>query len=75
MNNSNEIKLINENGAEKSYGQIPDLWHVADHIGSHFGDEAREQVLQVWMMAHDLKSCAENQGQAHIVHAADFKGE
>lgn len=66
MNNSNEIKLINENGKEVSYGQIPDLWHHADFIGKHFGEQARENVIQVWMMAQDLKSVIEEQDKAQL---------
>lgn len=76
MNNSNEIKLINENGAEKTYGEIPDLWHIATAVaeGRDLGEFDQEQrdlwekmILQVWHMAHDLKSVTEEQGEAGLV--------
>lgn len=71
MNNDQDIRLINENGAEKVYGEIPDLWHVAEAIreGRDFAMTTNKDqrtamadaVHQVWMMAHDLKSVAEEQ--------------
>ena len=77
MNNDNPIKLINENGAAKEYGRIPDLWHVAMMVseGKDFGalmtdedaEKLSEAILEVWHMAHDLKSCIEGQGKARIV--------
>jgi hypothetical protein len=76
MNNTHEIKLMNENGVEKTYGQIPDLYHLADFAGKHFGENAREQILQVWMMAHDLKSVAEEQrgNGNHKAHITEVLG-
>ncbi len=65
MNNSNIIKLINENGVEAEYGEIPDLWHAAHKSGISRHD--REQILQVWHMAHDLKAVIEGQDQARLV--------
>ena len=76
MNNDNVIKLVNENGVPKEYGRIQDLWHLADAVGRgmNFGDhdpEQRElwtqQILEVWHMAHDLKSVVEGQDQAKLV--------
>ena len=66
MNNSNDIKLVNENGKDKTYGQIPDIYGFAGIIGDTHGESAREMVLQVWMMAHDLKSVIEQQDQARL---------
>jgi hypothetical protein len=76
MNNSSKIKLTNENGAEKTYGQIPDLWHHAEFIGKHFGDEQRDAILEVWGMAHDLKACAEQQqGNGKVpAHITEVRG-
>lgn len=61
MNNSSKIKLINENGASKEYGAIPDLWDLAQAVGGRFGYEHQEAILQVWHMAHDLKAVVEKQ--------------
>lgn len=71
MNNSSKIKLTNENGVEKVYGQIPDLWHIAEGLRTQLGGKAADEVLEVWHMAHDLKAVAEKQqgngkGPAHI---------
>jgi hypothetical protein len=65
MNNDNTIKLINENGAEKEYGRIPDLWHLAMKLSDD--KPTQDAILQVWHMAHDLKSVIEKQGQAKII--------
>lgn len=35
--------------------QIPDLWHIADHLRAEHRNEAAEAVLQCWHLAHDLK--------------------
>lgn len=79
MNNRNVIKLINENGVAKEYGEIPDLWHIAqainegrDHgaISKEACEELAEQILHVWHMAHDLKSVIEKQEQAKLVDPA-----
>ena len=63
MNNDNIIKIINENGAEKEYGRIPDLWHIAMRRNK----AEREAILQVWHMAHDFKAIAEGQGEAKLI--------
>ena len=70
MNNDNPIKLINENGAATEYGRIPDLWHIAMRIED---EDDRAQVLAVWHMAHDMKSCAEGQGEARIVSVSPYR--
>lgn len=62
MNNTNAIELTNENGAKRVYRDIPDLWHIAQQLS----DEQKAAVLQVWEMAHDLKSVLEGQGKATI---------
>lgn len=76
MNNDNVIKLINENGVAKEYDRIPDLWHTAmnianglDHgaLGETACQELSDMILQVWHMAHDLKSVVEGQGVAKLV--------
>ncbi len=73
MNNCHNIELVNENGKTQVYGQIPDLWHIAMELAEDGREETCEAILQVWHMAHDLKSCIENQGEARIVSSADFK--
>lgn len=67
MNNENTIKLINENGAEKEYARIPDLWHIARYLKNEGLEAAGEQVSEVWHMAHDLKAVVEMQGKAKLV--------
>ena len=67
MNNSNIIRLVNENGQLKTYGEIPDLWHIACHVHSTHGAKISDAILQVMYMAHDLKACIEGQGQAKIL--------
>ena len=73
MNNENPIKLINENGAAKEYGRIPDLWHIAMRLQGEGLEQACEAVLEVWHMAHDLKACAEGQGEARIVECQPYR--
>jgi hypothetical protein len=75
MNNDKKIKLVNENGAKKSYARIPDLWHAAMYIEELVQDhpglaDVSEQILEVWHMAHDLKSVAERQGEARITEVS-----
>ncbi len=75
--NNNTIELINENGKAKSYGRIPDLYHLIRWLNSEGMSEEAENVKQVWFMAHDLKSVIEKQGKACIterskVEEADF---
>lgn len=74
MNNCNIIRLLNENGIAVEYGQIPDLWHIAQYViekGEKKGNSALvnqgKDIISVWHMAHDLKACAEEQGQARII--------
>ena len=76
MNNDKTIKLVNENGVPAEYTGVHDLWQLAMAIQegrdfTQFDDEQRrlwsEQILQVWHMAHDLKSVVEGQGQARLV--------
>jgi len=74
MNNDNPIRLINENGAPKEYGRIPDLWHVAQYLASKDRKEASDAVLEVWHMAHDLKAVIEKQDQARIVEVTSQDG-
>jgi hypothetical protein len=85
MNNSSKIRLTNENGAEKVYGQIPDLWHLAMAIadGRDYGTMSKEacenlseQILDVWHMAHDLKACAEKQqgNQGKVAKITEVRG-
>jgi hypothetical protein len=72
MNNSNIIRVVNENGKEFEYGQIPDGYQVADYIADNcdatLGDQkASEIVRHLWHMAHHLKAAIEQQEQARIV--------
>ena len=69
MNNSNLIKLLNENGVEREYGQIPDLWHVAELLREQGLNQQADDVIEVWHMAHDFKSVTEGQGSAKILEA------
>ena len=78
MNNCNIIRLLNENGIAVEYGQIPDLWHIAQYViekGEKKGNPALvnqgKDIISVWHMAHDLKACAEGQGLARIVKATE----
>lgn len=78
MNNDHKIKLVNENGAVKQYARIPDLWHAAMYIEELVQDhpglaDVSEQILEVWHMAHDLKSVAERQGEARITEVTAEK--
>ena len=34
---------------------VPDVWALASRIRDTLGDEAAEQVLAVWHLAHDLR--------------------
>jgi hypothetical protein len=70
MNNDKTIKLVNENGVTKEYSRIPDMWHIAQGIRSTIGGKAAEEILEVWHMAHDLKACAERQGEARITEVS-----
>lgn len=81
MNNSNVIKVVNENGVEKEYGQIPDLWHIAGMIrdGEMYQDQDQrsataDAILQVWNMAHDLKSAAERQKHSATARVSEVRG-
>ncbi len=69
MNNDNTIKVMNENGAVREYGRVPDLWHHAMKLADEGDRELSEAVLKVWHMAHDLKAIAEEQGKARIIDA------
>ncbi len=79
MNNSNVIKVMNENGKVFEYGQIPDLWTIAEGLRTLKGgqwinpDLAADKVLEVWHMAHHLKAAIENQeGIAKVIEPAEF---
>ena len=63
MNNDNIIRLMNENGAIREFGSIPDLWHIAQSLP----DTEKAAVLEVWQLAHGLKAVIEKQGEAKLL--------
>ena len=70
MNNSNIIKIRNENDRVLSYGEIPDLWHIAGYLESKGMTDSADAVREVWHMAHGFKAAIENQdGVAEIISA------
>lgn len=68
MNNATKITLQNGNGATKTFGQIPDLWHLIEKLEFDDNDPLlAEKVKEVWDMAHFAKDVFEGQGKAKLI--------
>ena len=62
---ADQIHLINKNGIEKTYEAIPDLWHIPMQAGLTVA--VREQILEVWNMAHAMRDVLKGNGKAKLL--------
>ncbi len=66
-------KLINRNGAEMEYGNVPDCWHVYTWLKDNApgvslgGVSLADMVLDCWHQAHDYKAIVLQEGEAKRV--------
>lgn len=51
--------------------EIPDLWHLAMDLRESSDKRTAEMVLECWYMAHALKQCILDHGEAEAASLAD----
>ena len=62
------MKIKNKVGKEIEHGDIPDLWHIGQHLLEDKSPQMRAQgqaVIDTWHFAHDMKDVIE--GRATVV--------
>ena len=59
--------MINKNGIQVEYNEIPDLWDMAQGLD----DDSRAMVLRVWHQAHDMRDCIQLNEKAEMISCLD----
>jgi hypothetical protein len=73
--NQTTVVIKNASGVERRIEEIPDLWHIAQAVGGgnvlQNRKRARDMILEVWHMAHDLKDAISEDREAELVAVVD----